>query len=101
GLASPGLSDVRAAVLALRRRKGMVLDPDDPDTRSDGSFFVNPVIAAEALPAFLDRRAALGFVPGEVPRFPAGDAVKLSAGWLIERGGFARGTTRGRVGLSS
>ena len=76
------LPDVRAAVLELRARKGMLLDPADHDTWSAGSFFTNPVLgAAEA--------AAL---PDEAPRYPAGDGlVKTSAAWLIEHAGFSRG----------
>ena len=75
-------ADVRAAVLGLRGGKGMVLDADDPDTWSAGSFFTNPVLgAAEA--------AAL---PADAPRFDAGDGrVKTSAAWLIDRAGFAKG----------
>jgi UDP-N-acetylmuramate dehydrogenase len=99
--AEPDLASVRAAVLALRRRKGMVLDPADADTRSDGSFFVNPVIGEGELPAFLQRVAALGIAAEEVPRFPAPGGVKLSAGWLIERGGFSKGYRHGRAGLST
>jgi len=76
------LPEVRAAVLALRGRKGMVLDPTDPDTRSAGSFFTNPVLLAEAAAA----------LPTGAPRFPAGDGlVKTSAAWLIEQSGFGRG----------
>ncbi|RMI03632.1 UDP-N-acetylmuramate dehydrogenase [Cellulomonas triticagri] len=76
------LPDVRAAVLALRGRKGMVLDAADPDTRSAGSFFTNPVLTTE--------EAAT--LPDEAPRFPAGDGlVKTSAAWLIDRSGFAKG----------
>jgi UDP-N-acetylmuramate dehydrogenase len=82
------LADVREAVLALRRRKGMVLDPDDPDTVSAGSFFTNPVLDADAFAA-LERRFPDGT---RVPRFPQSDGtVKTSAAWLIERAGFARG----------
>jgi UDP-N-acetylmuramate dehydrogenase len=83
------LADVRAAVLELRRGKGMVVDPADPDTRSAGSFFTNPVVAADAT------------VPG-CPSWPAGDGrVKLSAAWLVQSAGFGRGTRDGRVGTSS
>jgi UDP-N-acetylmuramate dehydrogenase len=80
------LADVREAVLALRRRKGMVIDPADPDSVSAGSFFTNPVLDAAAF-AQLEERA------GEtLPRFPQPDGrVKTSAAWLIERAGFARG----------
>jgi UDP-N-acetylmuramate dehydrogenase len=83
------LADVRAAVLQLRRGKGMVLDPADPDSRSAGSFFTNPVVPAE--------RAVEG-----CPAWPAGDGlVKLSAAWLVQHAGFGRGTRDGHVGTSS
>ena len=82
------LGDVREAVLALRRRKGMVLDPADPDTVSAGSFFTNPVLDPDASAA-LERRFPDGT---RVPRFPQPDGnVKTSAAWLIERAGFTRG----------
>jgi len=78
--------DVRAAVLQLRGSKGMVLDAADPDTRSAGSFFTNPILSAEAAAA----------LPEDAPRYPAGEgypagSVKASAAWLIEHAGFARG----------
>ena len=80
------LEEVRDAVLALRRSKGMVLDPADPDTASAGSFFTNPVISAERF-AELERRAGTA-----VPSYPAGDGqVKLPAAWLIEHAGFEKG----------
>jgi UDP-N-acetylmuramate dehydrogenase len=83
------LADVREAVLALRRGKGMVLDPADPDSRSAGSFFTNPVVPAD--------RAVDG-----CPSWPAGDGhVKLSAAWLVQHAGFGRGTRQGNVGTSS
>jgi UDP-N-acetylmuramate dehydrogenase len=76
------LADVRAAVLALRARKGMLLDPSDPDTASAGSFFTNPVLP----------EAAAAHLPDGAPRYPAGDGlVKTSAAWLIEHAGFGRG----------
>ncbi len=81
---------VRDAVLALRRSKGMVLDPADKDTWSAGSFFTNPVVPDERLTGVLSAIAAkVGDVT--VPKFPAADGTKLSAGWLIERAGFAKG----------
>jgi UDP-N-acetylmuramate dehydrogenase len=77
---------VREAVLALRRGKGMVLDAADPDTRSAGSFFTNPILAA---PAFEDLRAR---ADDEPPAWPEADgAVKTSAAWLIEQAGFQKG----------
>ena len=90
--ATAPLADVRGAVLALRRRKGMVIDPGDPDSISAGSFFTNPVLDADAFAALEARaRARLGG-DVQVPRFPQQDgAVKTSAAWLIERAGFARG----------
>ena len=97
GLGTPSLGDVRESVLALRRAKSMVLDPADPNRRSCGSFFTNPVVsAAEAA-----RVAAAAGDPA-MPRWPApGGGVKLSAAWLIERAGFARGRRDGPVGLST
>jgi UDP-N-acetylmuramate dehydrogenase len=97
GLTSPSLADVRDAVLAIRRAKSMVLDDGDPNGRSCGSFFVNPVVeAAEAA-----RVAAAAGDPA-MPRWPeAGGRVKLAAAWLIERAGFRRGDRDGPVGLST
>jgi UDP-N-acetylmuramate dehydrogenase len=87
------LAAARQAALEVRRRKGMVFDPADPDTRSDGSFFMNPIVDA----ARLERIRT-----PEMPVFPMPDGrMKLSAAWLIERSGFRRGFTRGNVGLSS
>ncbi|HUR85834.1 MAG TPA: UDP-N-acetylmuramate dehydrogenase [Solirubrobacteraceae bacterium] len=89
------LADVREAVLALRRGKGMVLDPSDPDTVSAGSFFTNPLLRtwdAEAFAARVEERLGAGAEP---PAWPAGDRrVKTSAAWLIERAGFRRGYGR-------
>jgi UDP-N-acetylmuramate dehydrogenase len=89
------LADVRSAVLGLRRGKGMVLDPADPDTRSAGSFFTNPVLDEGQLTHVQHRAAArLGVAAGEVsvPHFPAGDRqVKVPAAWLIEHAGFGKG----------
>jgi UDP-N-acetylmuramate dehydrogenase len=85
----PRLSDVRQAVLDLRRRKGMVLDPDDHDTWSAGSFFTNPVIHADT-------------VPDGAPAWPQADGlVKTSAAWLIERAGFGKGYGDGAARLST
>ncbi|KUI10097.1 UDP-N-acetylenolpyruvoylglucosamine reductase [Mycolicibacterium acapulense] len=77
--------EVREAVLALRASKGMVLDADDHDTWSVGSFFTNPVITT----AEFERLRAS--VDGPVPNYPAPDGVKLAAGWLVERAGFGKG----------
>jgi UDP-N-acetylmuramate dehydrogenase len=90
--ATAPVQQVREAVLALRRGKGMVIDPADPDSVSAGSFFTNPILAADAF-------AKLDPAP---PAFPQPDGrVKTSAAWLIERAGFHKGYTRGRVAISS
>jgi UDP-N-acetylmuramate dehydrogenase len=93
------LADVRAAVLALRRGKGMVVDPADPDSVSAGSFFTNPVLGAAAFEALLARLPD-GARP---PAWPDGDGrVKTSAAWLIEHAGFARGHgATGGIAISS
>jgi len=87
--ATATVDDVRTAVLALRAKKSMLVDPADPDSVSAGSFFTNPVLPAAA-------------VPDGAPSWPMGDGmVKLPAAWLIEQAGFGRGFGDGRVGLSS
>jgi UDP-N-acetylmuramate dehydrogenase len=82
------LADVRAAVLKLRSGKGMVLDPEDHDTWSAGSFFTNPVVDAAE-------------VPEGAPAWPQEGGVKVSAAWLIERAGFDKGYGGGRLRLST
>jgi UDP-N-acetylmuramate dehydrogenase len=82
-------AEAREAVLKLRRGKGMVLDPDDHDTWSAGSFFTNPIVPAAEAEAVLTRIADR--VGTDVPQYPADGGVKLSAAWLIERAGFAKG----------
>lgn len=102
--ATPTLADVRQAVLDLRRAKSMLLEPDDPNRRSVGSFFINPTLAAGEAGVVAARACAAGAVadPSEVPRFPVPDGrVKLPAAWLVERAGFPKGTRRGPVGVSS
>jgi len=97
------VTEVREAVLALRRTKGMVVDPADPESTSAGSFFTNPVLDARAVAALEARvRAAGVLAPGaEVPSFPAAEGRrKVPAAWLIERAGFAKGLVRGGVGVS-
>jgi UDP-N-acetylmuramate dehydrogenase len=93
---APSLVEVRETVLALRRSKSMVIEASDPNARSCGSFFVNPVV-----PEALALAAASRLGP-DLPRFPQADGqLKLSAAWLIEHSGFQRGFRRGNVGLSS
>ena len=96
GLTAPTLEDVRESVIAIRRGKSMVYDPADENGRSCGSFFTNPIVDA----AHADLVAAR--VGGSMPRWAqANGRVKLSAAWLIERTGFAKGTSAGPVGLST
>ncbi len=83
------VEQVRSTVLTIRRSKSMVYDPGDPNHRSAGSFFMNPVVDSS-------------LVREDMPHWPAGqDRAKLSAAWLIEQSGFPRGFVYGRVGLSS
>jgi len=85
---------VRAAVLGLRAGKGMVLDPDDPDTCSVGSFFMNPVLTAAEFEALCARA-------GTTPTAWAADgATKVSAAWLIEHAGFGKGYSGGHPGVA-
>jgi UDP-N-acetylmuramate dehydrogenase len=92
------LADARVAVLGLRAGKGMVLDPDDPDTRSVGSFFTNPVLEPAAYEALRGRAAGLG----EPPSWPSPEGVvKVSAAWLIDKAGFTKGYGPGPVAIST
>jgi len=92
-------AEAREAVIELRQRKGMVIDPADPDTRSVGSFFVNPVLDASALAAVEAAARARGGPGTRVPRFEvegSGDGlVKVPAAWLIEQAGFGKGYNPG------
>jgi UDP-N-acetylmuramate dehydrogenase len=94
------LNAVRSTVLMLRRSKSMVLDSGDENSRSVGSFFVNPILSPSEFRQFLqlcrDNDPAL-----DPPHFPVGASFKVSAAWLIERSGFTRGFKMGGVGISS
>ncbi|MGY4766906.1 UDP-N-acetylmuramate dehydrogenase [Kribbella sp. CWNU-51] len=84
------MTDVREAVLGLRRSKGMVLDPADHDTWSAGSFFTNPILDTPAE------------VPAGAPQWPQPDGrVKTSAAWLIEHAGVSKGFTIGNAAVST
>ncbi|MCH0541154.1 UDP-N-acetylmuramate dehydrogenase [Streptomyces sp. MUM 203J] len=96
------LATARETVLGLRAGKGMVLDPDDHDTWSAGSFFTNPILTDSAYEEFLGRvRDRLG--PDVTPpAYPAGDGMtKTSAAWLIDRAGFAKGYGSGPARIST
>ncbi len=88
-----GLRIVRDAVLFLRKKKSMVIDSSDPNSRSVGSFFTNPMVS-------LDTAATLRSRWPDLPQFPSGDQVKLSAAWLVEHAGFPKGFRSGGAAVS-
>jgi UDP-N-acetylmuramate dehydrogenase len=95
------LGEVRRTVVALRRGKGMVVDPSDPESKSAGSFFMNPILDARALDELRVRVADRLGREAQLPSFDApGGRTKVSAAWLIERAGFAKGYGTGPVGIS-
>jgi UDP-N-acetylmuramate dehydrogenase len=96
---SPDLAETREAVRHIRALKGMLIVPGDADCHSAGSFFKNPVLSAEQHEDLKQRAAARGFT---VPNYPALETrKKVSAAWLVERSGFAKGFGFGRVGIST
>ncbi|SIO90525.1 UDP-N-acetylenolpyruvoylglucosamine reductase [Nocardiopsis sp. JB363] len=95
------LDKARDVVLGLRRGKGMVLDPGDPDTRSAGSFFTNPILSPEDYAAFRERATERLGPDAEIPGHPDDQGnVKLSAAWLIDRAGFTKGYGDGPARIS-
>lgn len=90
----PSLMEVREAVLKIRRSKSMVIDRNDPNSKSAGSFFKNPVIEKSKL-------EEIEVLHENVPFFEFGDKVKIPAAWLIEKAGFSKGFTLGNAGISS
>jgi UDP-N-acetylmuramate dehydrogenase len=82
----------------------MVIDGDDPNRRSVGSFFVNPAVEGETLETLNQRARSSGVLAetDDIPTFPVEEGrFKVPAAWLIERAGFAKGLRRGPVGISS
>ena len=104
GASDATLAGVRSAIIAIRAAKAMVIDPADPDSRSAGSFFVNPVIDAAGvarIEALVSERAGHQRAAA-MPRYPVAEGrVKLSAAWLIEAAGFAKGHERGAARIST
>lgn len=89
------LEDVRNAVLSLRKKKSMLVDPADPNSISCGSFFTNPVLSKQQLEKIQENSHE------QIPSYDSGEEhVKLSAAWLVEHAGFIKGTVRGNVGIS-
>ncbi len=100
----PSIAEVRHAVMEIRTSKAMVLRPDDPDSRSAGSFFKNALASQEAVRKIEESARANGRLGDHetLPQFETPNGMlKLPAAWLVERAGFTRGCTRGSVGLSS
>lgn len=96
------LASARETVLKLRAGKGMVLDPEDHDTWSAGSFFTNPILTDTDFAAFRARvRERLGDGV-EPPAYPAGEGhTKTSAAWLIDKSGFTKGYGDGPARIST
>jgi UDP-N-acetylmuramate dehydrogenase len=95
----PSLAEVRVAVRQIRNSKAMLLVEGDPDCRSAGSFFKNPIISPAEYRELCSRPAVRG---QNLPQFHTSDGrVKISAAWLVEHAGFSRGFARGEVGISS
>jgi len=96
---TPNLAETREAVRHIRARKGMLIVPGDPDCQSAGSFFKNPILSEDQHKDLQQRAAARGLT---VPSYPALETrKKVSAAWLVERSGFAKGFGFGRVGIST
>lgn len=94
-ITTPTISDIRQAVLSVRHAKSMVLDESDPNTRSVGSFFTNPIVTVEQSNTLLQTYP-------DMPHYSLPDGmVKIPAAWLVERAGFVKGYTDGNVGISS
>jgi UDP-N-acetylmuramate dehydrogenase len=92
------LQETRDAVRQIRLRKAMLIAEGDEDSRSAGSFFKNPLLNQAEYDQLAARATARGLNPPA--RFPTPQGVKVPAGWLVEQAGFAKGTSRGRVGIS-
>lgn len=94
-----GVAAIREAVLGLRKKKSMVYSPADPDSKSCGSFFTNPVLSAAEYQELLLRFKESGINPPQV--YADGARVKVPAAFLIEKAGFAKGTSRNGAGISA
>ena len=96
----PKLEAVRTSVLALRKRKSMVLDLTDPNTRSVGSFFMNPVLTPHQFEELKNLWLRSGH-GDSIPTFSARGGTKVPAGWLVENAGYHKGFRKGGSGISS
>jgi UDP-N-acetylmuramate dehydrogenase len=94
----PTLADVREAVRKIRASKGMLITAGDPDCRSAGSFFKNPVLSADSFDRLTKRATEKNL---QIPSYPALESQrKVSAAWLVEHSGFGKGFVTGNVGIS-
>jgi len=94
----PTLGEVRSAVREIRHRKAMLIVPGEEDAHSAGSFFKNPIVPQLFVDGLAARLALRGW---QLPSYPAAVGFrKVSAAWLVEHAGFAKGYARGRVGIS-
>jgi UDP-N-acetylmuramate dehydrogenase len=94
GRGTPTLAETRDAVRDIRRKKGMLVDPADPDSRGAGSFFKNPIVTLDHYQTLAEQH--------QMPHWWAGvKRVKLSAAWLVENAGFPKGFRRGAAGVSA
>jgi UDP-N-acetylmuramate dehydrogenase len=99
GHTAPTLAEVAAAVRVIRQSKGMLLVEGDPNCRSAGSFFKNPIVPSSDLPRIA---AGAGVSEQDVPSWPTADGKrKLPAAWLLEKAGFVKGFADGPVGIST
>jgi len=96
---APTLAETRDAVLEIRASKGMLISPGDPDSRSAGSFFKNPVVSPSQHDELTRRAAAINL---QIPSYPAlSQQRKISAAWLVENSGFKKGYVKGRAAISN
>jgi len=94
----PSLAEVREAVLSIRAGKGMIISPGDPDSRSAGSFFKNPVLSRAEFDELMRKISVRNL---HIPSYPAlSQRHKISAAWLVENSGFSKGYAKGNVGIS-
>lgn len=93
------LEAVRKVVLSLRKKKSMVIDPLDPNTKSVGSFFMNPVVSRSQYLVISNQWKKIGD-GSEIPTFQFENKLKIPAAWLIEKSGFQKGYTNNNVGIS-
>ncbi|MDI1240990.1 MAG: UDP-N-acetylmuramate dehydrogenase [bacterium] len=94
---APSLREARETVIAIRREKSMVIDPTDPNSRSAGSFFKNPIVSTSVADSIAEELKL-----DSIPQFAAGDDdVKIPAAWLIEQAGFRKGFILGNAGIST